>query len=183
LNIPDELVSVPVVSDLLGLCLAECVKGGLYAEFGVANGRGLRAIRKALPADDHLYGFDSFDGLPEAWNGFPAGAFRTAYRVRLANTTLVEGRFENTLGWFVRQHNEHVSFFHIDCDLYSSTKTVLEPRFVKGSVLLFNEMFGFPGYEDCEWRAWQESGLNGRWLGRWNTYQAAVMLDGGLSPR
>ena len=47
----------------------------------------------------------------------------------------------------------------MDCDLYSSTVTVLEhvgPRLVPGSVVLFDEFFNYPSWQDHEFKAWQE---------------------------
>jgi hypothetical protein len=48
---------------------------------------------------------------------------------------------------------------HIDCDLYSSTRTVLKlcgPRIRKGAVLVFDEYCNYPGWRDHEFRAFQE---------------------------
>jgi hypothetical protein len=52
-----------------------------------------------------------------------------------------------------------VHLLHVDGDLYSSAVTVLEhvgPRLVPGSVVVFDEFFNFPGWEQHEFRAWQE---------------------------
>ena len=56
-------------------------------------------------------------------------------------------------------HPGPVSLLHVDGDLYSSAVTVLEhvgPRLVPGSVVVFDEFFNFPGWEQHEFRAWQE---------------------------
>jgi len=42
---------------------------------------------------------------------------------------------------------------------YSSTKTILDllaPRLAKGSVILFDEYFNFPNWEQHEFKAFQE---------------------------
>jgi hypothetical protein len=52
-----------------------------------------------------------------------------------------------------------VAMLHIDCDLYSSTRTVLDlvgPRLVTGSVVLFDEYFNYPTWQEHEYLAWQE---------------------------
>src|ERR1700752_3846686 len=48
-------------------------------EFGVFEGKTIRKIRSAFPLETKVFGFDSFDGLPEAWPGTkcPKGAFST----------------------------------------------------------------------------------------------------------
>ena len=46
----------------------------LWLEFGVASGRTINYISKFTT--DTVYGFDSFEGLPEKWrDGFDKGAF------------------------------------------------------------------------------------------------------------
>jgi len=99
--IPSEILRAPVVPDLFGLSVGVCERSGLHMEFGVATGRSLKIIRELLPIDIPLYGFDSFDGLPESWNGFKKGSFSTGLRVSLANTKLIVGLYENTLREFV----------------------------------------------------------------------------------
>ena len=65
-----------------------------------------------------------------------------------------------------------ISFCHIDCDLYASTKTILDilgKRFVTGSCILFDEYFNYPAWRQHEWKAWKEfcveRGLKYRYLG------------------
>ncbi len=48
---------------------------------------------------------------------------------------------------------------HVDCDLYSSAKTAFDHlggRLVKGSVVVFDEYFNYPGWEQHEHKAWTE---------------------------
>ena len=102
---------------------------GLFLEFGVATGNTIREIAAHAPRDATVYGFDSFSGLPGDWTGHveTAGAFRQKGVPKVpANVTLVRGLFEDSLGDFMQQHPGAVSFVHIDCDLYSSTKTILD---------------------------------------------------------
>lgn len=56
-------------------------------------------------------------------------------------------------------HPGPVRLAHVDCDLYSSTRTVLAglaDRFVPGSVLVFDDLLGYPGFEQHELRAFEE---------------------------
>lgn len=130
---------------------------GLVLEFGVATGTTLQII--AEERSRGVYGFDSFAGLPEHWRlGYDAGEF-AEQPPRVEGAQLVVGMFEDTLAGFLAEHPGAVAFVHVDCDLYSSTVTVLEqlsPRFVEGTVLLFDEYFNFPGWQEHEHRAWRE---------------------------
>ena len=85
---------------------------------------------------------------------------------------LVVGWFDDTLPGFLADHQDEVAFLHLDADLYSSTRTVLQalrPRLRKGTVILFDEYFNFPGWEAHEHRAWtefvSETGLEFEYLG------------------
>src|SRR4051812_16451665 len=101
---------------------------GLFLEFGVYKGDSLNLLAD-LKSDVTWHGFDSFVGLPEDWSlGAKAGAFDVKKRLPpvRSNVRLVPGFFDQTLAGFVAQHRgEKVAFLHVDCDLYSSTKTVL----------------------------------------------------------
>jgi hypothetical protein len=76
-----------------------------------------------------------------------------------------------------------VSFMHVDCDLYSSTKTVLNSfrrGIVRGTVILFDEIFGYEGFERYEYRAFmefaREQGRAFETLARWNAFRAVVRI-------
>ena len=133
--------------------------GGMALEFGVASGNTLRAIARARGGVE-VYGFDSFDGLPEAWlNGMPAGAFARDDLPDVPGAELVVGLFADSLPGFLAEHPGHIDFLHVDGDLYSSAKTVLElcgPRLRPGSIVHFDEFFNFPGWKRHEYRAWME---------------------------
>ncbi|PWV82357.1 Predicted O-methyltransferase YrrM [Prauserella marina] len=134
-------------------------KGGMALEFGVASGNTLRRIT-AIREEGHVYGFDSFEGLPEAWlSGMPAGTFARTDLPEVPGAELVVGLFADTLPGFLAEHQEPIDFVHIDSDLYSSAKTVLDlvgPRLGPGSVIVFDEYFNYPGWREHEHRAWQE---------------------------
>lgn len=139
-----------------GLALAP--RGGLALEFGVYTGETLRLIAADRGGDVH--GFDSFEGLPEDWRtGFPAGTFDVAGLPDVPGAELVVGWFDDTLPGFLDRHPGPVDFLHVDGDLYSSARTVLNlvgPRLRAGSVIVFDEFFNFPGWRQHEYRAWTE---------------------------
>jgi len=139
------------------------VRPGLYLEFGVFRGRTLNYIAQRLPGE-HIFGFDSFGGLPEDWD-FKAkkGTFRISERTKpfgfRQNVEIVVGLFAETLPAFLETHRDPIGFVHIDCDIYSSTKTILDhlaPRFCDGTVIVFDEYFNYPGWENHEFKAFQE---------------------------
>lgn len=133
--------------------------GGMALEFGVFQGRSLRIVAEARP-EGEVYGFDSFAGLPEDYRSHVReGAFAVDERPVVPGAHLVVGWFDETLPGFLEAHPGPVDFLHVDGDLYSSARTVLTlvgPRLRAGSIVLFDEFFNFPGWEEHEFRAWQE---------------------------
>lgn len=132
---------------------------GMALEFGVATGGTLTVIAAARK-NEQVFGFDSFQGLPEDWRtNIPAGTFKVDQVPDVPGAELVVGLFADTLPDFFASHHGPVAFMHLDADLYSSTVTVLEhvgPRLQPGSVIVFDEYFNYPGWEQHEHRAWQE---------------------------
>jgi Methyltransferase domain len=142
--------------------VAEAPDDGLMLEFGVAGGQSIRHISAAaLPRLVH--GFDSFEGLPEDWAGHleQRGAFTQKRKLPdvPSNVALHVGWFDQTLPGFLTDHPGPVTFLHIDCDLYSGTKYILDTlghRLVAGSVIMFDEYFNYPSWREHEWKAWAE---------------------------
>lgn len=133
---------------------------GLVCEFGVAGGKSLNFLAGLMP-DRRIHGFDSFEGLPEDWrDGLAAGAFRQEKLPGvLQNVKLVPGLFNETLPAFLAENPGPALFFHIDCDLYASTKTVFElcnERIIQGTILCFDEFFNYPGWLNGEYQAFKE---------------------------
>lgn len=142
---------------LLRHCLKLC-EPGFALEFGVFEGHSLRLIARHLKS----IGFDSFKGLPESWESYPevypAGMFATD-PPEIPNTDLVIGSFEDILPFFDFTSIDPLRLVHIDCDLYSSAKTIfkhLVPHLKPGVIVVFDEFFGFNGEEGDEGRAWRE---------------------------
>jgi hypothetical protein len=164
---------------------------GLYLEFGVGRGKSIRWI--GARADRTVYGFDSFDGIPEYWNGNPVGAFAQKKLPKVPDNVQFEiGLFDQTLPGFLDQHADAVSLLHVDCDLYSSTVTILDalgPRLQPGAVILFDEYYNFPRWQQHEYKAFQEfveaSGMTYEYIGYSVTGQqvAARVLENPLYAR
>ncbi|MGH3931889.1 MAG: class I SAM-dependent methyltransferase [Pseudonocardiaceae bacterium] len=159
---------------------------GMALEFGVYKGRTLTVIADARK-HKQVFGFDSFQGLPEDWRSdIPAGTFATEQLPDIVGAELVVGLFDDTLGDFLANHPGPVAFLHLDADLYSSTVTVLKhvgPRLHPGSVIVFDEYFNYPGWQQHEHRAWREfvaqTGIECRYTAyTFNHEQVAVVVSG-----
>jgi hypothetical protein len=133
---------------------------GLVLEFGVATGRTLNHFARLLPGKT-VYGFDGFQGLPEDWTsrmrrGFFARDTLPAVR---SNCQLIVGWFDQTLPKWIKSNHQPVALLHVDCDLYSSTVTILNNlrhQIVSGTVIVFDEYINYPGWQLDEFKAWQE---------------------------
>jgi hypothetical protein len=140
---------------------------GDYAEFGCCGGMTFSIANKILtkqPATGspvHLWAFDSFEGLPE-----PAGTddahpfwFRGNLSMSLdvfhktcqkrgvprSAYTVVQGFYEQSLAPSAPgPRPTKLRLAYIDCDMYSSTKTVLEflkARLQHGMILAFDDYY------------------------------------------
>ena len=113
-------------------------------EFGVYKGGTIELLRNRLPEKYKIYGFDSFEGLPEDWQGTVCtkGFFCTHGQIpNIKNVTFFKGWFEDTIKEYLKNAN-NISLLHIDCDLYSSTKTIfnnLYPYIKSGTIIVFDE--------------------------------------------
>lgn len=133
---------------------------GLYLEFGVFSGTSINQIAELKPRQT-IYGFDSFEGLPETWrNGYTVGIFKKDMLPEVKeNVVLVKGWFNESLPEFLEVHPGNCAFIHIDCDIYTSTKTVfniLAPRIVQGTIIVFDEYFNYPSWKEHEHKAFIE---------------------------
>jgi predicted O-methyltransferase YrrM len=134
---------------------------GLIVEFGVFRGQSIRFL--ASLTGETIYGFDSFEGLQEDWKGWAAakGTFDMGGIPPPvpANVKLIKGSFQETLSPFLHEHREQFSFVHIDSDTYEAASIILgaaTDRFRSGTVVVFDEYFGYRGWRAGESKAWQE---------------------------
>ncbi len=168
----EKLRSLPAVGeDVLGAALQLAPKRGTWAEFGVADGITLRRIVEAR-GEARVWGFDTFTGLPEPWIRpdleFKAGHFAVERIPIIEGAHLVTGLFNETLPAWVPPMD--VTFAHIDCDLYAGAYSALHclhTLFEDGAIVVFDELFNYPGFEEHEMRALYEvtgEGLEYEWL-------------------
>lgn len=135
---------------------------GVMMECGVFKGRSINAMAKLFP-ERSLFGFDSFEGLQEDWIGadLGAGAFdqKGVFPEVEKNVTLIKGWVQDTLPPFLKKNTDRIAYLHIDTDTYTPAKFILQqvkPRLVKGSIVLFDELIGYPFWEIGEYLALTE---------------------------
>ena len=131
-----------------------------YLEFGVWKGASIKYwSEKNRHPDSRFMGFDTFTGLPEAWDFRPAGTFNVDGQVPTIDdprVTFLAGLFQQTLPEFLTKfapRNRLV--IHFDANLYSATLYVLARAhhlIAPGTILIFDE-FGdvrheFRAYHD-----------------------------------
>lgn len=158
--VQENMAGKPVFGsrELLTHALEQAKNPGLILEFGVFSGSTINHI--ASLTSQQVFGFDSFEGLPEDWRpDIPKGAFATSLPEVRSNVELIKGYFDATIPGFLEEHAESISFLHVDCDLYSSTKTIFDmcsDRIKSGTVIMFDEYFNYVGWHDHEFKAFQE---------------------------
>jgi Macrocin-O-methyltransferase (TylF) len=148
--------------DLLRYAFKKADGVGIIAEFGVWTGGTVNLIA-GMAKPRLVYGFDSFEGLKEDWVGWkePKGYFNLHGRLPAveSNVRLVKGWFDQTLPAFLSVHPDPASFIHIDSDTYESAKTIfdlIQSRIGVGTVIVFDEYFGYSGWKLGEFKAWQQ---------------------------
>lgn len=141
-------------------------KENLFLEFGVYKGDSINLFGNFLSQHGReIYGFDSFGGLEEEWNMNdynPIGRFSLNKKNPkvLKNVTLIKGKVQSTLENFLKdKKDKKIIFAHMDMDTYIPTKYALnkiKPFLQKGSVILFDEFYGYPNWQHHEYKAFSE---------------------------
>lgn len=139
--------------------MAKYTREGIILEFGVYKGKSIKII--AENTKNKVYGFDSFNGLPEDWQGdFIKGSLACDIPKNLPeNVELVIGYFEDTLEDFLKTHTDPITMIHIDCDIYSATKYILEKcheQMDDQCIICFDDFQNYPEYEEHAYKAFNE---------------------------
>lgn len=151
--------------EVMQLALQSVTLDGFYLEMGVYQGRTIEYIAQSTPHKT-IYGFDSFEGLPEPWvrgdKIFAKELFAFTTPDYLppvpSNVRLIKGWFSDTLPLFksAQLGSSPIAFLHIDSDLYSSARDIfhtLGDNIVPGTIILFDELYNYPGFEEHELKA------------------------------
>jgi len=160
-HMPDA-VGMESAREVLAKALGQVTVPGLYLEFGVYKGGTIRFIADTVGTSQTVHGFDSFTGLEEDWSGDPS-RFDAGGRLPKvpSNVVLHKGLFADTLPGWLEKNPGPAAFLHIDSDLYRPAKTVLDllqDRIVPGTVIVFDEYFNYPNWQEHEYRAFRELG-------------------------
>lgn len=159
--------------EIIKLALQDSIVEGMNLEFGVYKGWSINTAAEICP-DRIFYGFDSFKGLPEPWvkndiNTVPAGHFYLPEPPEVReNVKLVIGWYQDTLPKWLEKHTDKISYLHIDSDLYSSAKYILnslDSQIVRETVILFDDLLyyrhrkpqvRYDNWRDGEYKALEE---------------------------
>ena len=110
--------------------------------------------------DLKLDAFDSFEGLSEdrKLTNDPKGSYSTEniQPILNKNVNLIIGNIFKTLKPYLNNLKKKILFVHIDTDTYETTKFILEnikPHLISGSIIVFDELHNFMGWEVGESKA------------------------------
>lgn len=135
-----------------------------YFEFGVCGGHSFKWwLEHNSNQDSRFYGFDTFEGLPEAFGHFEKGSMAVALEsldIKDPRAQFYKGLFQETLIPFLEQYKPgRKKLIHLDADLFSSTLFALTQlyRYLgDGDILLFDE-FAVPKHEFMAFKIFTES--------------------------
>ncbi|HJT50751.1 MAG TPA: TylF/MycF/NovP-related O-methyltransferase [Nitrosospira sp.] len=139
---------------------------GDYFEFGLWRGKTFgyahRMMRRYERHGMTLWGFDSFQGLPETeehpdniWYKGQFACTRPEFEAILKSRGICRSEYELVEGFYSESLNDaahrrlsgrKAAIVYIDCDLYDSTIQVLnfiEPYLVNGSIVCFDDFYNY----------------------------------------
>lgn len=135
-----------------------------YFEFGVCGGHSFRWwLEHNTNPDSKFYGFDTFEGLPEAYGPFAKGTMAVALEnlnINDSRANFYKGLFQDTLVPFLDGYkNGRRKLIHMDADIFSATIFTFSQmyRFLNdGDIILFDE-FAVPTHEFMAFKIFTES--------------------------
>lgn len=184
---------VPSDAGTLQYALEQVKVDGPYIELNVQACKPIN-FTAALNPQRKIYGFDSLNGLPEEWKrldkSIPAGTFGykpgASLPPLLSNVVIIQGEYEKTIPEFIKSHLKggQVAFLHFNCDIYSLAAKgfqLLGDYIGEGTILLFDELYNYPGSEQHEFKALQEFLTRSGWSAEYIAFnpmheQVAVLI-------
>jgi O-methyltransferase len=122
-----------------------------FLEFGVYLGGSMRSWTSLnTEIQSEFIGFDSFEGLPEAWvnvsTTLTKGSFSTNGQVPIINdirVKIMKGWFNDTLPKFLAKFStDKKMIIHLDADIYPSTMYTLcnlDSYILPGTIIIFDD--------------------------------------------
>lgn len=155
--------------ELLNYAVGRSELKGYVLEFGVYKGNTLNYMAdlvSRINSNKLLWGFDSFEGLPNDWSGYLITKETFDIKGKLPktrkNVKLIKGFFDQSLPTWILEHGNQykdISLLHIDSDLYESCKVILDNlnAYIRpGTFILFDEYFNYPNWQKHEFLAFKE---------------------------
>ena len=132
-----------------------------FLEFWVFKGETTNYIANKINIYNFkVDAFDSFKGLSEdrKLTNDPKGSYSTNdIQPKLNdNVNLIVGNIFETLKLYLNNSKKKIVFVHIDTDTYETTKFILnniKPYLTTGSIIVFDELHNFMGWEVGESKA------------------------------
>ena len=187
-NFLEEVLLVPSRENLWEIAINQLAPGSRIIELGVYKGYSINRLAKiAASRDIDAVGFDTFEGLKEAWAGtsFIEGSYSNQGRLpkTARNVSLKKGQFRETIPKFLEQNERAISLIHFDVDTYQSTKEALglmHDVFKPGLLLVFDEYLGYPNWRNGEYLAWtnfaKNEGLAWKYLA-FSNFQTLIKIE------
>ncbi|GAA3636594.1 TylF/MycF/NovP-related O-methyltransferase [Flavivirga jejuensis] len=157
-----------------------------YYEFGVAGGDMIKKWSSTNKVKESRFvGFDSFEGLPESWEGKKEGHFDQKGDfpdINDSRVRFVKGWFQDSVYKALLDCDFHEQcVYHLDADLFSSTLYVLFQIHAKlkvNDILIFDEFSS----HDHEFEALEifKKCINNKWqfefIGAVNNYRQVAFI-------
>lgn len=143
-------------------------KSGLLIDFGVLRGRSTLQIASALQTlgSRKVHAFDAFLGLRDPWSKVDRSLGSMNLQGLPPRELLSHKNIETHVGWvedtlpsFLASHDGPVGMAHFDFDVFPPTNFALasiEDRLGAGSLIIFDDFFGFIGWRHHSYKAFIE---------------------------
>lgn len=161
---------------------------GTFLELGVFTGNSLKRMSNTIlkkKPEALIVGIDSFRGLQENWSDTDSfRAFDLDGKLPKgldSRIKIIDGLVEEKLDDFIALNDENISLLHIDLDLYAPTKFALDKlkkKLTRNTLILFDDMHGYPGWRFGEYRALLETYTEEEYkFLAFGPYQALIQLN------
>jgi O-methyltransferase len=135
-----------------------------YFEFGVCGGHSFKWwLDHNNNSQSKFFGFDTFEGLPEAYGPFAKGTMAAALEslnITDPRASFYKGLFQDTLPAFLEKYQYgRRKLIHMDADIFSATIFSLSQlyRVLNDGDIIFFDEFAVPKHEFMAFKIFTES--------------------------